>query len=480
MRIMSIRTRLTLSFSVLFGAIVIALAIAAYLLVRNDAYSRLDSALQVAAGATAMSGQHELSEHATKAAGEKDLQSVLDDTGGSDVADTQILVREGARIGAYKPGALTMADLRTIPVGKLRNRATAAALRIAARSLPVPKFHTVYRIYSAEPVAPVLRQLEHIRVALLLLVPIGLGLASIAGYLFAAKSLRPLQSLARTIDAVTSSDLSARVEVNGRDEIGMLGTRFNALLDRLQNAFTIHRRFMADASHQIRTPVAVALTASQVVTRDPNAELRDCKDSLQVIEHQMLQLRRTVEDMFFLSHADTASLRPDRKEMYLDDAITGAVQAARMLANAKEQHLTVKGLREAKCFGDESLLRQAVLTLLDNAVKFTPIGGCIEVSLENRGGWWVCSVVDNGRGISEAAQSRIFERFFRESPTGNEAVPGAGLGLAIAKSIVESHGGRITLAVSRPGHTSFELALPALEGDGNTHGVQANSFAVRM
>ena len=121
-----------------------------------------------------------------------------------------------------------------------------------------------------------------------------------------------------------------------------------------------------------------------------------------------------------------------------------------------------------------------MLILLDNSVKFTPPGGSIEVALSRRESRWVCSVTDSGAGISEAVQSRVFERFFREGRPGSEAQPGVGLGLPIAKSIVENHGGTLTLVESRPGRTTFEIAIPALEKEPDPNHVQANSFAVRM
>ena len=138
---------------------------------------------------------------------------------------------------------------------------------------------------------------------------------------------------------------------NEHDEIGVLGLRFNSLLERIEKTFNVQGRFMADASHQIRTPVTVALAAAQVTSRDSNASLPDCKDSLQIVEHQMLQLRRTVADMFFLSQADTASLKVDRKEMYLDDAVFDAVRAAKDLAREKQQFLKVSGCRRPSASG---------------------------------------------------------------------------------------------------------------------------------
>jgi two-component system sensor histidine kinase CiaH len=173
-------------------------------------------------------------------------------------------------------------------------------------------------------------------------------------------------------------------------------------------------------------------------------------------------------------------LKLERREMYLDDAVSDAMRAARALSREKQQVLKLSGLPEAECSGDADLLKQAVMILLDNAVKFTPPGGNIEVALSRREKRWVCSVTDNGTGISEAAQARVFERFFRESRPGNEATAGAGLGLAIAKSIVENHDGTLTLVESRPGRTTFEIAIPILEKETSPDDLHANSFPVRM
>jgi two-component system, OmpR family, sensor kinase len=476
---MSIKARLTISYVSLSGVLIIALALAAYLLIRNNAYATLDSELHVALGATALSAEHELNEHSTRAAGENDLRSVLDGAASPDLTDTQILVREGGRVAAYKGGKHSI-DLRSIGADHLKNATTLSGLRVASRILPIAKFHAVYEIYSAKPLAPAEAQMRRLSLGLLIFIPLGLSIAGFVGYLLALKALRPLNDFAETINSVTSSDLSARVQINHHeDEIHYLGSRFNFLLDRLQEAFNLQRRFMADASHQIRTPVAVALTASQVMNRDSATSLGDCREALRVVEHQMIQLRRTVEDMFFLSQADSASLRLNQKEMYLDDAVSGAARAARTLAVARQQQLKVTRLPEARCVGDEDLLKQSILILLDNAVKFTPPKGNIHVALTRREDQWICAVSDDGAGISEAAKSRIFERFFRQDQSSREAVPGAGLGLAIAKSILESHGGRLTLVESRPGKTVFEIALPALPGNAADE-VHPNSLAVKI
>ncbi len=479
---MSVRARLTVIFTALFGAIVIALAVSLYFLEKSEAYKRLDTALETAASATSMSAEHELNENLTQLAGEVDLQSVLNETQSPALKDTQILVCERNRAAAYKPALDREVDFRKVPRTALTSGSSVAGLRVATHTLRIPRFNTSYQIYAAKPIGPAFVQLRRIQIALLVLVPVGLVFAGLGGYFLAKRSLRPLQDLARVIDEVTSSDLSRRVNLQSRsgDEVFVLGSRFNALLDRLQAAFTVQRRFMADASHQIRTPVTIALASAQVTHRDPKATSVDCKEALQIVENQMLQLRRTVEDMFFLSQSDAVAMKINRKAMYIDDAVSEAVRAAKPLAREKHQALTVTDLQEARCLGDESLIAQALLVLLDNAVKFTPSGGTIEVKLFKLDGHWICSVSDSGIGISEAAQPRIFERFFKEDRQSKGTFVGAGLGLAIAKSIVESHAGTLRLVESRPGLTTFEIALPLLERDESVDHTQANSLAVRI
>ncbi|HEX4750831.1 MAG TPA: ATP-binding protein [Bryobacteraceae bacterium] len=475
---MSTRAQLSITFGCLFGTLILALALFSYFVRKNDLYRRLDTGLQVASGATAMSAEHELNEHANRASGERDLQDVLNETRSAALNDTEILVCDGQRTAAYKPGRQNVDFCRTSR--SLANTSTTTGMRVAALDLYSAKFRSTYAVYAAKPIEPLLAHLERIRIALFVLLPLGLIAAGIAGYYLASRTLRPLQQLAHTVDRVTSSDMSARVHVKSGGEIALLVRRFNSLLDRLEQAFKVQRTFMADASHQIRTPVTAALVAAQVARRALSATLEDYRESLAVVENQMSLLRRTIEDMFFLSQADTASLEIQRQEVFLEDAVSDAVHSARPLAAAKQQTLKVEALPEARCSGDQDLLRQVVLILLDNAIKYTPVGGCIGVSLGRRDDDWVCSVTDNGPGISPSAESRIFERFFREERPGTESLPGSGLGLAIGKSIMEAHSGSVTLVSSQPGCTTFALAIPADEVIQRNARAQANSLAVRM
>lgn len=476
----TIRARLTICFTAVFGVIVAVLATASYLLIRSDLYSKLDAALRVVVEVTAISAHHELIEHSQQAFGDADIQAVLNGQVDPALPQMQILVRQGSRNVAYKRSGLRIADIRTLPLESIKSNQTVGTLRIVKRELAVPQFHTAYQIFAAESTDETRAQLWQVKRELMLFVPLGLALAAWAGYLIARKLLAPLKQLTDRIGGITSAGLSERVPVRHReDEIGRLASSFNGLLDRLEQAFNLQRRFMADASHELRTPITIALTATQANRRDPVRTQHDADETLGIVEEQMMRLRRIVADMLFLSQADAFSLQIFPKAMYLDDAVAEASRAAQTLANSKHQRIQVESLPEARCFGDQDLLRQAVLVLLDNAVKFTPEGGKIQVGIRMCDEQWLCYVIDSGIGIPAELQGRIFERFFRAvQPTGSK-VPGAGLGLAIAESIVEAHHGSLRLVASRPGHTEFEILIPASTSDTEMP-LQANSFAVKM
>jgi signal transduction histidine kinase len=263
---------------------------------------------------------------------------------------------------------------------------------------------------------------------------------------------------------ISAENLQERLPlVNPRDELGRLAAIFNELLTRLETSFIQQRRFMADASHELRTPLYVMRTATDVTLGREHREEHEYRDALKIASEQTHRLTRIVEDMFTLARADSGSRTLDETDFYLDELITEAGRAAGVLAASKGIRLNQSDLPEMLCHGDEGLLRQMLMNLLGNAIKHTPSGGEITISVDRENGQYLISVADTGTGIPVEAQPHVFERFFRADKARSRAQDGggAGLGLAIARWIAEAHKGRLELKHSDMTGSVFIASLPA-------------------
>jgi signal transduction histidine kinase len=219
------------------------------------------------------------------------------------------------------------------------------------------------------------------------------------------------------------------------------------------------RRFMADAGHELRTPVTVLRTEVEVALergRDP------VQDSLAFtrIAGEAAHLASVVEDLFTLARAESAQLPVERSAIFLDDIASDAVASAGSSAAQKGVVLSLDEYQEAAMVGSATLLRRLIVILLDNAVKYTPAGGRVTVSVRTERSRVLVDVADTGVGIAPEAVSRVFDRFYR-SDDGRSAAPGAGLGLSIARWIAEAHGGTLTLTSQLGAGTRIRLDLPA-------------------
>jgi len=309
-------------------------------------------------------------------------------------------------------------------------------------------------------------QLDALQGGLMIAIGLALLLSGSGGWLLAGKSLAPVAVMAAATERITSQNLEDRLPVrNSRDELGRLASTFNGLLSRLSAAFSQQRQFMADASHELRTPLSVIRTAAQVTLQKPQRPEAEYRDAVAVIEQEAGRLARIVEDMFALTRADMNQFQLDIGELYLDEVVADSTRAFGVLAERKGVHLKSEAGPEAPYHGDERLLRQMISNLLDNAIKFTPEGGIVGVRLQQAGASYQIAVTDTGCGIPGELQPRVFERFFRadKARASTNGPGGAGLGLAIARSIVELHHGRLTLQHSGPEGTTFCVTLPFRE-----------------
>jgi signal transduction histidine kinase len=254
-----------------------------------------------------------------------------------------------------------------------------------------------------------------------------------------------------------------RLEVRNRhDELGRLAKAFNELLARLESALSTQRQFMADAAHELRTPISVARTTAEVALNRETRPEAEYREALGVVVKQIGRLAGIVEDMFLLARADAAGLRAPFDLLYLEELVADCVKEAGVLAARKQVRVDCQGDGDLETPGDERLLRRMLMNLLDNAVRHTPAGGSVHVELRARPEGFEVGVTDGGPGIPQEQRERIFERFVRLDESRGPS-QGAGLGLSIARTIAETHGGRLELARSDAAGSTFVVRLPRRE-----------------
>jgi heavy metal sensor kinase len=303
-----------------------------------------------------------------------------------------------------------------------------------------------------------------IRLMFLVAIPLLVAVAATGGYFLARRSLEPVAAMAREAASITAHNLDRRLTVAGGAELVELARVVNDLLDRLERAFSQQRRFVADASHELRTPTTILRTEADVTLARPERPESEYRASVTVMRDAARRLARIVDELFILARADAGHLVTRREPVYLEDLVDEAVRAVQEVAAQRKVRIEAGDLVEAPVSGDADLLGRILLNLLDNAIKYSPPGATVSVAMRRAGVAAEISIVDQGPGIPPEAQEQVFERFFRldtaRSHGDRTATSGAGLGLAIARRIAELHGGRLELASSRPGRTEFRLTVP--------------------
>lgn len=322
-----------------------------------------------------------------------------------------------------------------------------------------------YTLVILRSLHPRSEMLEEVTETFAWVIPIAILLASGGGYFLARKSLAPVVAMSRQAGRIGAANLHERLAVqNEKDELGHLARSFNGLLDRLAESFDRQRRFMADASHELRTPVAILRGESEVALSQQARSAEEYRESLGVLHHEAERLTRIVEDLFTLTRADAGQYPLQPRDFYLDELIAECVHSARTLAQAKKISLTFEGAPESPIHADESLLRRMLLNLLDNAIKYTPNAGRVTVACRRRSHeQYAVSIADTGIGIPAELRPRIFERFFRADKARSRYESdggGAGLGLAISRWIAEAHKGRLELTDSGSTGSTFTAYLP--------------------
>jgi heavy metal sensor kinase len=345
-------------------------------------------------------------------------------------------------------------------------RAASDERRAAFQRVPIPSSGAAYLIVVSQSLNPVQEELEVLRGIFYLAVPVALTLAGLGGWFLARKSLAPVVKMSDAARRIGAANLEERLPVtHPGDELGQLAVTFNELLSRLNAAFAQQRQFVADASHEIRTPLSVMNTTAQVLLEKKGRDEVEYRDAMTIMAEQTRRLSRIVDDMFTLARVDAGRRELQKSSFYLDELTAETVRAARVLAARKGVTIEFDRAAETPYFGDEGLLRQMILNLLDNAVRHTPAPGVVSLQLSRRDSSHLITIADRGAGIPPEAQAHIFERFYRVDKSRTRAPEanggGAGLGLSIARWIAEAHEGRLDLLSSDHRGSVFAATLPA-------------------
>src|SRR5207245_9407843 len=306
------------------------------------------------------------------------------------------------------------------------------------------------------------RELGEFGEVLLLGFPIAVLLAGFGGYALARKALAPIDSMATQAKKISADKLGDRLSIeNPEDELGKLGTVFNAMLGRLQAAFDQLRRFTADASHELRTPLTAIRSVGEVALQDQKSppEYRDVIGSML---EEVDRLTRLVENLLALSRADAGHIQLQRADLSLLTLAHEARSLVEVLAEEQQQRIAVDGDDpDLRVSADRLILQQAIVNLLDNAIKYSPVERRIVIRVRRGGDSQVfLEVIDQGPGIPTEHRSRVFERFYRVDSARTREWGGAGLGLSIVQWAVEAHGGEITLESEEGRGCTFRMSLP--------------------
>jgi heavy metal sensor kinase len=303
-------------------------------------------------------------------------------------------------------------------------------------------------------------ELRDLLLLLLLGLPAGVAASGAGGYFIARRALRTVDQMTTQAQTITAARLSDRLPIeNANDELGRLASVFNGMLARLESSFGQMRRFAGDVSHALRTPLTAMRTVGEVALRGPSdadaygaalASMLEEVDGLTVVVDRLLTMAR--------AEAGHLTLSPEAVD--LSELAEDVASELRVLAEEKQQTLTVVAHGRPRGSADPLVLRQSVVNLVDNAIKYTPEGGQVRLELWDDTAAAVVEVSDTGPGIPAPAQGRIFDRFYRGAPASRGPAPsGAGLGLSIAKWAVEANGGHIKVK-STSGGTTFRITLP--------------------
>ncbi|MGB4066819.1 MAG: ATP-binding protein [Nitrospira sp.] len=302
--------------------------------------------------------------------------------------------------------------------------------------------------------------LQRFLVLLVVAIPIALAVSLAGGWFLAGRALRPVDKITLAAQRIAAGDLSQRLSIPAaHDEIGRLAATFNNMIGRLDTSFRQIRQFTSDASHELRTPLTVMKGETDLVLRRPRL-LDDYRLVLESNLEEIDRMTRIVDELLFLSRADMGEVRVESLPVAMESLVEDIHRQAKLLAQDRNIEVLLGTVMPVVVQGDDLRLRELLLNLVENAMKYSHPGGKVEISLLNDGREARLSVTDQGIGIAPADHKKIFQRFYRTDVARGHTKKGTGLGLAICAWIAELHKGRVEVKSDLGQGSAFTVVLP--------------------
>ncbi|MGB2876330.1 MAG: HAMP domain-containing sensor histidine kinase [Gaiellaceae bacterium] len=440
---MSFRVRLTLVAAAAVGLAVVVGSALIFVLVRNELQGDADKTLQERAAAISGGGRIETGPSGSHL----DIPPFFG-------VYAQVVNANGQTVRPLGQGALPISK-RVLDVARGHGSQFFSETSLSGRPsrvLTIP-IHVpdvgLAALQVATDVSGLHRTLHRIGIVLILIALGGIAVAAGLGLAVSQAALRPVRRLTQTTETVTETgDLSQRIEASGQDELGRLAASFNTMLAALEESSRAQRQLVADASHELRTPLTSLRTNIEVLAGERSLPPGERERLLSDVVEQLGEMTTLIAELIELARAE---LHPEEAEdVRLDLLAAGAVERAKR--NRPQVRFTTD-LEESVIHGAPSTIERAVANLLDNAAKWTPAGGEVEVVVRDG----ELTVRDSGPGIAEEDLPYIFDRFYRASSA--RGLPGSGLGLAIVKQVAEAHGGQVVAERADGGGTLMRLRL---------------------
>jgi heavy metal sensor kinase len=452
-----IRVRLAAWYFAVLAVVLTAFGITAYLEMRHSIRQTVDEELQIRA-----EGVHQLIERTIQRDARQDLPEGLREH--TELRAGGALLQVSDYQGNWLYRSKVMSDYGVPRPNPIPKRATEflgrdVPLRIWSEQVTVGG--ESYVIQSAFEMDDFYEALDHFALLLYISIPLLLVFAAAGGYWISSLALAPVDQIALTARNISAQNLSSRLEVpQMRDELQRLSETLNGMLARLEAAFKKITQFTADASHELRTPVAVMRTRAELSLR----KARSAEEYRDVIAEVLAELEKTsglIEQLMFLARADSGAETLHFTATNVAEVVREACHQGAALAEAKQIAFQERvPIGPMWIQGDATSLRRLFLILIDNAVKYTPASGQVEVSLQRNGHYAIAEVRDTGIGISESDLPNVFERFYRADKARTRELGGVGLGLSIGRWIAEVHAGTIEVRSSPGRGSSFQIRLP--------------------